>query len=393
MTERRAPRLRRPPPGRSALVAALGLALASEARAGDPARADALFEEGKQLMAAGRFAEACQRFADSQREEPAGGTVLHLALCREQEGRVATAWSTFQEALRLAREQGRADRERIALERIAALEGRITRLIVLVEPKDAGLAGLEVRRDDATIPRDQWGTSVPVDPGVHRVIATAPGKRRWQRDVEVKAGIPITLVTVSGLEDEGAAAAPPAPVARPKPRPVEAPPRVRLRVGVGGALAVGAEKTLAEPTLTPALGGDLRAQAGVRGAGWSAAIEGRFALPQEAAGRDGEVIDTSLVAVGLVPCGHLGYAFGCATGVLGAFHADASGEGEPAQTGLFGAAGPRVGVELPFGERLAGQLHADFLLARPVHVRRGGEDVLETSPLTASLGLTLFGAL
>src|SRR5260370_9884027 len=70
----------------------------------DPIAAETLFERGKRLIEQGRTAEACAAFAESERLDPAGGTLLRLALCREAEGKLASAWLAFTEVVRVSRE-------------------------------------------------------------------------------------------------------------------------------------------------------------------------------------------------------------------------------------------------------------------------------------------------
>src|SRR5687768_15625872 len=66
--------------------------------ADNAATAQALFDEGKKLLAQKRFAEACPKFETSQKLDPGGGTLLFVALCHKEVGKVATAWAEFNQA-------------------------------------------------------------------------------------------------------------------------------------------------------------------------------------------------------------------------------------------------------------------------------------------------------
>src|SRR5215207_9045421 len=65
----------------------------------DPAVADRMFREGQQAAARGDYATACGKFEDSQRLDPAPGTLLNLADCYEHASRLALALRTWQAAL------------------------------------------------------------------------------------------------------------------------------------------------------------------------------------------------------------------------------------------------------------------------------------------------------
>jgi hypothetical protein len=160
-----------------------------------------LFDEGRDLMAARKPSEACPKFAASMRLDPKGGTLLNLAVCHEAEGKTATAWLEFKEALVWARRDARPEREKLAEGRIAALEPKLSRLVVALAA-GADAPGLEVRLDGAVVDRAALGTAVPVDPGEHVVVASAPGKKRWEAKVVVGAEADRKTVQVPGLETE-----------------------------------------------------------------------------------------------------------------------------------------------------------------------------------------------
>src|SRR5215218_5450162 len=77
----------------------------------EKAAAEALFQQGKALVAERRFAEACPKFAESLRLDPGVGTLLYLADCQEKAGKTASAWARFLEAAAAAKAAGQADRE------------------------------------------------------------------------------------------------------------------------------------------------------------------------------------------------------------------------------------------------------------------------------------------
>src|SRR5262249_50431221 len=129
-------------------------------------QADALFQEGRALMKAGRFEEACPKFEQSQRLSPHGGTLLNVAACHDRLGKIATAWVEFQQALTPARADGKDDRARVAEERIQVLEPRLGWLMLDLPgaPPDAS-----VEIDGAQLPPLALGKELPVDPGVHYI--------------------------------------------------------------------------------------------------------------------------------------------------------------------------------------------------------------------------------
>jgi hypothetical protein len=233
--------------------ALLALALAAPVHAqtapsSDPAAAQALFDQGKKLMAEGKPLEACPKFAESQRLDPGVGTLLNLAACYETTGQLASAWSKFLEAESAARNENNADAANVAHTRAGALAPKLSKIVVSVAGAGtaAEVPGLEVRRDDVIVGRAQWGVSIPVDPGMHRIRASAPNYEAWEQEVDVKGQGSNVAITVPSLRP-----APPSPAAAPSsgsvapgPLPPPAAPVLPANesggLGTSRALAIGA---------------------------------------------------------------------------------------------------------------------------------------------------------
>src|SRR5688500_5523674 len=97
------------------LTSALALGLytsqaAAQASASDKAAAEALFDQGLRLMKQNSFSEACPKLEESNRIDPAVGTLLYLGECYERVGKTASAWATFREAASLATNSSQPDR-------------------------------------------------------------------------------------------------------------------------------------------------------------------------------------------------------------------------------------------------------------------------------------------
>lgn len=168
--------------GRRGLIALgiVGCAATAHAET-DPAGAQALFDEGQKLVAAGDYAQACPKFAASQRLEPAIGTLINLADCYEHVGKLASAWARYLDAATLAERAGQLPRAKKAREHGKALEPRLCRLAIVVE----GVGYTEVHRDDFLMEPATYGVAVPVDPGPHVVRATGPAVPPFEVRVDV----------------------------------------------------------------------------------------------------------------------------------------------------------------------------------------------------------------
>ncbi|WP_438007706.1 hypothetical protein WME89_02600 [Sorangium sp. So ce321] len=176
---------------------------AAQGAGGDPTLAQTLFEEGRRLMEAKSYAEACPKLAESQRLRPGTGTLLNLALCNEALGRTATAWGQFKEALFASKKEGNAAREAFAQEHISALEPRLSRIQLNAE----STPGLLIRVDGHDIPAAALGTPIPIDPGAHEVEATASGYAVWSTTVQVGENADLKAIAIPKLQPAPAAAA------------------------------------------------------------------------------------------------------------------------------------------------------------------------------------------
>ena len=160
----------------------LACAGGAEAAGKNPAAAQALYDDAQAAVAAGKFDEACPKFKESYQLDPGGGTLLNLADCYERQGKTALAWTTFKEALVVAKRDGRNERVDFASKHIAQLDQKLSRLTVAVAERPPGL---EIMVDGTPLGEAAYSVAMPVDPGEHHIKAEAPGKQPFEKSIDV----------------------------------------------------------------------------------------------------------------------------------------------------------------------------------------------------------------
>ena len=178
-------------------------------------RADALFNEGRELFDQGRFREACEKFDQSLALDPSPGTLLNLGNCYEPQGDLVRALATFERAFADAQKSNNPERRELwsnaARERISSLTGRLPQISV----RGAG-PGTSVSLDDKPI--DATSGFMRINPGRHVIAAMAPGKRAFRQEFDIAQGQRFAI-NIPPLEAEAGSAQPAAASA-----PTEAPP-------------------------------------------------------------------------------------------------------------------------------------------------------------------------
>lgn len=255
----------------------------AEEKKTDAVRAEVLFEEGRRLMSAHDYAAACPRLAQSEALDPAPGTALNVALCYEQQGKLATAWAAYKTAQGLADRPGQKERLAVATKSVANLEPKLSRVTITVG-SEARVAGLEVRFDGDKIEDLEWGLAIPHDGGGHDIDATAPGKKPWHTHIDIHDSGARVTVDVPPLED--------APVSRPATRTDPDAPHAT------GTTPPNPPKTfaLAEPQTSPGQGqrviGFVVGGLGLAAVGTGVALMVLGYESQSAAGCDGQTCTT-----------------------------------------------------------------------------------------------------
>ena len=175
---------------------AIALAIATRVASADGSDAERLYNEGRALIDAGKPVEACAKFEQSLAKDPRQvGVLMNLGLCNERIGKIATALALYREAFDRATEANLAGVRAKASAEIARLTPDVP--VVTIKHAIASLAGEKLVVDDKVIPNDTQ--DLPLDPGRHAVVVTAPGHLPFETTVTVRLGARDKLV-VPALE-------------------------------------------------------------------------------------------------------------------------------------------------------------------------------------------------
>jgi len=148
------------------------------------AAADALFESGHEAMSKGDYDTACARFAESNRLDPAVGSLLNLAACEEKRGRFATSWQLFKRVM--SDLPPGDDRYPIAQRRASALRPRVPHVTLKLAsdaPKQT-----TVTYGPMVFGQASFDVPLPFDPGEHKLVVGAPEREARSYTVVLSEG-------------------------------------------------------------------------------------------------------------------------------------------------------------------------------------------------------------
>jgi hypothetical protein len=172
----------------------------------EPSAAAKLFAQGRALLVAHKYAEACVAFESSEKLDPQLGTMFNIAECDVEIGKLASAWQHYRE---LARTDPNLERRAASAQAAVDLEPRLPKLVLDLVNRPAGLT-LTVDGNDVLLPA---GEPLPVDVGDHIIAANAPNFTERTAKVTVQER-EVAHVT---LELEPVAPTEAVPVVAPKP--------------------------------------------------------------------------------------------------------------------------------------------------------------------------------
>lgn len=134
-------------------------------------------------MESKNYQDACQKFGESQKLDPAAGTLMNLGTCEEKLGKLASAWQHWKEAIDAL--PPKDDRIPFARSRVEELEKKLPRLQATLA---SGIDhGAKIYRDEIELGPGGQGVPLPVDPGPHVITVRMPG--HLPKTVTVSIGI------------------------------------------------------------------------------------------------------------------------------------------------------------------------------------------------------------
>jgi len=185
---------------RSALIAfSLSLALGSQANAARADEPDAstrmaareLAVSGAEAFDKQDYATALDRFQRAESLFRAPSIAVMVARCLARVGRVVESVDKYEETRRMPLDANAPEAFQRAVAdanaEVDAVKARVARLQVRL-PSDVP-AGTEVRLDERHVPPALLGVEIPVNPGTHRLTATARDRAPFSYDLTLAEGV------------------------------------------------------------------------------------------------------------------------------------------------------------------------------------------------------------
>jgi hypothetical protein len=165
----------------------------------DRAAARDLFTQGAALQQQNKPGEALDAFARSMSVYPAPTTAFRIAQCKAMLGRLVEASEGYRAIINAQLPAGSppayVESQKASADELAKLEPRIPKARIVIVPDRA--AGLAVAVDGRPMNPALVGVGRPIDPGAHRVTASATGYAPVEVTFEIREteqkDVPIAL--------------------------------------------------------------------------------------------------------------------------------------------------------------------------------------------------------
>ncbi|HRI71377.1 MAG TPA: hypothetical protein PK156_44395, partial [Polyangium sp.] len=154
---------------------------AGDARADESAakkRAQELFTEGRAALDKGDKAKGCALMRESVTIFAVANTLFNIAMCDEDEGKIAAALEHWERGLTLV--DPNDPRAPVAKEHIATLGARVPRLRIVL-PKDKQVSA--VLLDGQPLAPSAYVEALKVEPGKHVIVVQSPDWQDRQHEV------------------------------------------------------------------------------------------------------------------------------------------------------------------------------------------------------------------
>jgi hypothetical protein len=210
----------------SAVAAAVAWGCPASAQVTDAERAVArqLFHEGDDLQRAGKFADALDKFERAESAFSAPTNVVRIAECQAALGQLVESAESYRATLRMPVPPGSPAAFQTAIDQakteLAQVEPRVPKLLVAIAP--AGVAGVDVQIDSQHVSSALIGEPIPLDPGEHHVIVSAPGYANFEQTAMLRERDTASLS--AALRPVAALPLPPPPVRTAQAQPPLPPP-------------------------------------------------------------------------------------------------------------------------------------------------------------------------
>lgn len=140
-------------------------------------KADKLFQKAKKLHAEKKYSEACPTYEEVDKTDPAIGSKLNVAKCYEDWGKLATAYTWYAQADKMATD-AKDERAQKIKEVIDELDTNVPRMTIKI-PEGADPDVLDtLTLDGQPIPEEWHNTQQRIDPGPHVIEFVVDGQKK-----------------------------------------------------------------------------------------------------------------------------------------------------------------------------------------------------------------------